>query len=810
VRDPVRWLGALAVVLVALAAVGLVRLGDRDDLTAKGIERLLAYELDRPISFALQPGERQIRLLTWLVTEPADLADDRASETYAIAVRLTDAAGAPALERTLWVSTHPAWLPHGTGLRPERLFPSARQVWADRTTHLDVADLAPLGGTVEISPVRVPPGGSLLMVAHRRADAGSLAILRTMRRGDLDAGDPIAPWSMSVLPTSWQENAARVVWERLGALPPESGGVAPTARLETTFRTVPGVTGPAAGSPVWPGGALVWLLDGLTTFTATLSPDYGATLLPGPGVVRVRKADGTETVEAVVGSIVGPVACEGPTEITFALDATADGPRWVVATTRGGPRDRAQGDPPRVEIDEERQAVAPDFRQVDAWRVLPGDPVDFPIRAGEHVKLMVRRPLGAGVRPGLGIGRAEEASTLSLVALAADGAEIGAWPVSFTPIASAFERYVRGDDEGDTRVSEPLPVYVRPPEGAVALRISTDATADVSLSVTDQPDVPGVVLPDYAVPGDFPWEVRYEPHVERGWRARAPADEERLALSGRSVAIDGQVRWIPREPAGTGTTAADKDSLDLAGPFELLAEPATVGTKGGRVRLGDGPTVVRLPPSGRLEIDWRVPLASVGRWVRVVAGGRTVMRQLHAAGGTLRVDGLGTAPIEVSVVVEGEGARRGLFLARATGDPAWQVRRVWRVAEDREIAIDVPAGASSISVDVYRVGQAGQVRWRVEPVGPDPVGASLVSTRRAGAAGDPWSEVAAALPLSFDGVPLTRLRPIIVSRPEGSTAATLVLRPEGSGGRVWVRAQSTWAASGEPATRHARRPAAAP
>jgi hypothetical protein len=184
------------------------------------------------------------------------------------------------------------------------------------------------------------------------------------------------------------------------------------------------------------------------------------------------------------------------------------------------------------------------------------------------------------------------------------------------------------------------------------------------------------------------------------------------------------------------------------------------------------------------------------------------MRQLHAAGGILRVDGLGTRPIEVSVVVEGEGARRGLFLARATGDPAWQVRRVWRVAEDRDLAIALPAGASSVSVDVYRVGQAGQVRWRVEHLGPDPVGASLVSGRRAGVAADPWTNVPAAHPLSFDGVPLTRLRPIVVSRPEGSPEATLVLRPEGSGGRMWIRAQSTFAARSEPASRHVRRAAA--
>ena len=133
---------------------------------------------------------------------------------------------------------------------------------------------------------------------------------------------------------------------------------------------------------------------------------------------------------------------------------------------------------------------------------------------------------------------------------------------------------------------------------------------------------------------------------------------------------------------------------------------------------------------------------------------------------------------------------------------------MWRVGEDRDVSIALPAGASSISVDVYRVGQAGQVRWHVDPTGPDPVGASLVSSRRAGVAADPWTEVPAALPLSFEGVPLTRLRPIVVSRPEGSPAATLVLRPEGSDGRMWIRAQSTFAVRGDPSSRHTRRAAA--
>jgi hypothetical protein len=794
------------VAAVVFAVVALVRIGEGGGHGPRGFDRLLAYDLRSPVAFALEADEREVRLFTWLATDDSGIVDDRATDVYAIAVTVTDAGGTTALERTVWLPTRRSWLAYDERLRPQHLVSSDRALWDHRSTLIDVDGLVPLGGTLEVRAVHAPRNGSLLVVAHRRAQASTVARMRTLRQGGTDTHG-LAPWPFSALPTAWQVNAASTVWDRLGALPPVTGGRHATARLETWFGGVDDGESRTGGAPVWPGGALVWLLDGTTTFTASLSGEDARTEAPGNGSVRIRHADGTETVTRIEGATVGPIFVSGPTEITFALDPAAPGPRWVEARTTGGSADRAQGDPPRTALDDEVQAVVPDFREIAGWRVTPEEPLRFAVEDATHTKVTLRRPLPGSVRPGLAVAAPAAACTAVLAALAADGTVLDSWSLPLVGEASAYERYVRGEDEGDTAVSEPLRVFFRPPDGTAELRVSADTVLDVAVSVTDRPDTRAIPFPDYALPPAFPWTLRYEPQAERGWHTRAPVDEEALAFAGRSVAIDAQVRWAPRHaPGDDDPTAADKSSLPLHGPFELVAEPTVQpAATGGRVRVGAIPTTVLLPVSGRLDLAWRVPLASVGRWVRVEAGGRTLQRRLNAAGGILRVDGLGTGPVPVSVTVEGEGARRTLFLASGQGTPAWQVRRVWSIADEGERVIELPAGRSSVSVDVYRVGEVGHVRWWIEEDGALPVGPSFDPVRRTGAAADPWSDLATTHPLSFDGVPLTRLRPIVVHRPEGSRSARLVLRPEGAA--VWVRAQSTWATPDAEHPVHTRREA---
>src|SRR6185503_8458142 len=116
-------------------------------------------------------------------------------------------------------------------------------------------------------------------------------------------------------------------------------------------------------------------------------------------------------------------------EVTFALDGDAPGPRWVEARTVGGPRDRALGDPSRTELTDDVQAVAPDLREIEAWRVLPEQPLRFAVHDGEQVRLALRRPLPARARTGLGVPVAAEPCTAVLSAVASDGTPLDSWSV---------------------------------------------------------------------------------------------------------------------------------------------------------------------------------------------------------------------------------------------------------------------------------------------------------------------------------------------------------------------------------------------
>jgi hypothetical protein len=162
-------------------------------------------------------------------------------------------------------------------------------------------------------------------------------------------------------------------------------------------------------------------------------------------------------------------------------------------------------------------------------------------------------------------------------------------------------------------------------------------------------------------------------------------------------------------------------SLTLPGPFELLAEPDVGPGPATRVRLGSSPVQVVLPASGRLEIGYRVSSRDVGQSVTVKAGGTTSVRRLAAAGGTLRVDRVGSGPVAVSIET---GNVRGLFLASGAGRPPWQVRRVWALPDLGEMRLPIPAGTGSISVDVYRAGDEGVLSWSVEELGETPPGLS--------------------------------------------------------------------------------------
>ena len=803
-----RWIGVAAVV----ALVALLVRGERAALTETALEKLLAYPLRGPLLFALEASETEVRLATWLSSPVEPLADPRRSEVYAVGLKLKDPDGAVVQAQEVWLPTVRSWLMLDRALRPQRLIgDTRRELWDDRSTRIALDGLLPRGGVLEVTPRHVPRGAEVLLVAHRRTPSDPMDVLRKLRRQELDRAEPIAPWPVSRMPKAWQSNLAAATWERMGALPPRTGGIPPTVRLETHFDHLPSVDAPTLGSPVPPGGALVWLLDGETTFAATLSDQpFGPPA--GEGTARVRPANGPERLVSIRDGRVGPLDIRGPTEVTVVPAAT--GRVWVAATTQGGPPDRAIGVPPRLAVDGLRQLVAADLREVVAWRALPNDPLVFAIAPDELAEFTVRCPMPGAERPALAEGTPGAPVTVTWVAADDAGGELGRWSEAFAPVPSAFERYVRGADALEVPVSEPFVRALRVPAGTARLTLWADAPIDVSLGVTSDPDLEPVLPPDYTLPDDALYALRYEPHVSKPWHGRSPQGPEGLAQAGRAMAIDAQVRFAPKAPAPTDPATDEPDRggepgrvrhpLALGGPFELLAEAALPATDAA-VRVGPWPTALTPPPSGRIDLRWRVAADAIGRTVAFRIGDRVTPLPLTAGSGAARVDAGGTAPVTVSI----DGADPDdLFLVAGAGPNTWRVRRVWTVPDGGELRIPIPAGAGSLSVYTYRSVPVGRIRWVVEGDGPAVPGLYERVRAQSGAVSARWGGRPDALPLSYQGAPEAAMPPITLRREAGAPAATLVLRPEGAG-TIRVRALASWAPPpAEPAS-HARQSTAA-
>ena len=308
--------------------------------------------------------------------------------------------------------------------------------------------------------------------------------------------------------------------------------------------------------------------------------------------------------------------------------------------------------------------------------------------------------------------------------------------------------------------------------------------------------------PEYLLPENPLFEVRYDPYLEQPWSAIQPEDIEGLTRAGRLVAFDAQVR-LRALPAGNQLPERDaRFPLPFPGPFQLVGEPDFDGLGGGgRVLVGKRAVNLTPPSVGSLTIDYRVSPSHVGEKVQIVVGERTVERSLSAAAGTLRIDDVGSSRTSVSVNIP------GIFLARAEGSPAWQVRRVWPLASGTEARIDIPAGGGSISIAAYRTARSGRVSWNVEELGPTPASLTERPVRTQGLSAERWGTRPDATALSFAGTPLEPMKPIVVIRPPDAPAARLVLRADDAG-MVWMRATATWGTPEPEAPRHIRQGAA--
>lgn len=783
--DFLRWVGLAT--LLAGAALWLV--GDRVVTSGTApAERLLVYDLREPITFKLEADERTVRLVSWLAAPPEDAPDVRRSELYALALEIRDLAGTLLVERRIWIPTHQSRLSVRAPIAPQRAPGGGLQPWDDRNTAIDVTGIAPGGGTLTLTVAAAPPGTTVYGIAFRRSAATRLAVFQRLNEPGSDRS-PLAPWDASALPLAWRERAAGERWDRLGALPPAAGGLQKTVRLETWFDRLSTLEAPATGTPIAPGQALVWLIRGPTDLTT-----------------RIWLPDGTESPEGLVGRLLqrdglvvpwrsadGPIRIPDLGELAVTLEPGTAGVRMVRAETLGAEGTRNIGDPPRIRQGD-REQVAPDLREIPAWRVDPAlGPVRFDLVPGEEVRITGRVALGPGTFPGLEPAAPETAASLRVTTLDARGQETGEWSFPVDGVPSAFERYVRGDAR-DARVGEPGVRYLVPPPASTTLVVSSDRPLDAQLDTSPDPHAPWVAFPAYALPVDMPSGLRYEPYVEQPWRALAPTDVDGLTRAGRSVAIDAQVRLAAAGLDGSNTVG--REALPLAGPFQIVGEPDADGAgAGGRVRVGASAVPVQVPPSGVLSIDYRVAATRVGDEVRIRVGDRTFSRKLLSAGGSLRVDDAGAGSRPVSV------GGPGLFLARGEGAPAWQTRRTWPLAGGREIAI--PAGEGALTVYGYRSDRETRVRWAVEELAAANLGLTERPSARGGGVVEGWLGRPLAEPLSYEGAALEPMAPISIARLPGSGPARLVLRAEGAGA-VWLRASASWAKPASEAASHAR------
>jgi hypothetical protein len=750
-----------------------------------GAGLVYAYALEEPVAFTLQPEEREIKVITWLLTDDTAPADPRAGLPYAVLAEQLDADGAVVRSEQSWtIARAERWEDEAGRLLRTAWIPDEAhtRVHAARLVHIRPGDDARRGGSLRLSVAAAPPGARVVAIVYRLGERSFAGQLR-LRQGDAaefraDVAEDVGATGWDALPESWRENAAAVRWDRLGALSTGTGLV-PTTRLARA-QPVDGETRTeAVGLLLSPGGAATWTLLGPVELGGTWAAPDGSPAATR-GRARVVHPDGTVEEHTLEGPTFGPWKIEGAAAVYLASDA-GEGVRWVRSWVTG--EGSTWGAPPERADAAGRTWIAPDLRSEQLYRAGPDAPLAIDVAAGEVLRLGLRPRLAPGPLPGLDPAASARGPKVKLAAVGADGAELGTWSVGTWTAPSAFERYTQGDGPATARVSDETSVNFRVPDGAARLVITPADVVDVSTEVgTDASGVPHPAYDPVPVAG---FVARFAPHLQEAWRARAPRDAEALALAGRVIRIDGQVRLEQDEQTERHRLA---HSLPLPGAFDLVAEARMAGAAANRVRLGARGTTVQVPPSGRLRVDYRVAPTEVGAAAPFRIAGLDLAPAILATAGELRFDGLPPGPVTASVTTP------GLFLARAEGSAPWQTWRVRRMDEGERLVFRVPPGHEvSITPFVPPGGRVGSLTWHVAPSQALPAGVFVATTDTDGTAPiEPDGRE--ALPLSFAGPALRRGRDLRVPVGDdvGPGGATVTITINGAGGPVWVRARGTW------------------
>jgi len=845
----IAWLSVLLMLgLVLLRPPGIGR--ERVDA-----ERMRVIDLTTPVAFPMDADEQRVKLLTWLARPASWARDVRATAPYALEYTLLDPDGEVVLTDVVWHRTRESWIggPDGLLLRPTWLPAERDEVSDSRSLELDLTGLVPRGGLLRVRARHMPPGTRVLAIAYRHSERTPAARLRFLAGGSPEHNERLArrltSGGWASLPMTWRNHLAARVWERLSPLPAPGTGVLQTVELMHAAPDVPAEGQAALGLPVPPGGAVsVNLLKGAVLRGRWLDVS-GRSLASAPTWLQEVQIDGTSTLR-FLGDVeqLGPFSGDAPLQsIQLALDPAEPEPRILQLHLDQDPADAVWGDPPVVEDPAGGWRIAPDLRTLELFRIDEGlSPLRFPIQGAEETLRLTLRPrLPGGPLHGFGLrwSRVENTTEelpadplaevpVEISALDADGETLARWETTVLGLPSAFERYTQGDDPMSGQVGEPEQRYLVPPTDAVILAVRAARPLDVALRTRKPGNASAEVARGYAAPpglappptpDDSPlptWHARgehdsahlplarYEPYAQDSWRARNPDQLATLVAEGRVVRIDGQVRlepagiwdsteWLARRapdasedelllPPGPPT----RGSIDLPGPFALIAEPDRDGsaTDGARTRLSLSKAVLEVGRSGRLDIDYRVDVSQAGSEAVVRVDGTDHPERLLATSGRLRIAGLSPGLHRVWVDTP------GLFLARARGRPAWQVRRVVRLQPGRSVEIPVPATAGSVAI--YTYGGGGWIDWSLRGGGATPGPAMMKhSTRRTGRHAL-RGEGAAAAPLSRSGALMPRLTPLVIFINDDVAAAssTLSLELTGTAEPVWIRAAATWAA----------------
>lgn len=722
IRHLLRVSGWLAVLFAVVALMVRTR---APEAAADERYAILSYPLgEQGLKFAMEGDEEALRVVMWAATDRwRHFLDTRHTRPYAFEARLVSADGRELWSQATWVRARRAVeFRDGVIRTPTWLTGRPSVISEDRLHHLEVADYLDGDATFELRPVHVPDDLSIYAIVFRDGRRDPFQALRARRVGDPDMArrvERMGPWRLGELPKSWRERVSDEVWERLGALPTDARGVTPTRDLYTRFQRIPWEDAPAMASAVAPGGAMAFNTEG------EVDLDFEWWLEDGSAPSRVDSyvrtvGSGTDEREIRHASHIGPVrVSDAVSSVQIALHPDTDGPRLLRVRGTGLEIDRSYGDPPRRENRDGSQWLAPDFRNIEAYRVGPGlRPVVFRLEPEERFRVTMRRRMPPAPLPAFWPPPpVRDGSRVLFEALDAEGVVLDRYDVELAPVPSAFERYTEPEHGAAARVAEPEVRYLVPPEGARWLRASGNASVDVNLRVTTDHEPPPILHPSYRLPEDSALSMTYEPLVRDRWHQRGAVQIEALMREERLIRIDAQVRPKgPDDGAEHGDlhpgVAMEKRSLSLPRPFELFAEEDRDGlaAAGARLAVSAVPRPVRVGSEGRLHLDYRVPDGLVGSPIPVEVDGKSYEVILPTAGGRLRIDGL--APGTHDVAVRGGG----VFMAPTTGAGGWQVRKVYRLSPGEVLSVPVPPGEQELSVFAYAEGRDDLLlHWEVVP-----------------------------------------------------------------------------------------------